>query len=384
MTSYVPKGYWESTTKNIGVVNVEGSSITPQEIITPNSVNSCASNFSTGQVVCTANNTDVYVIIGTTLNPTLASGGSGTISFSGGNCTNCGVAMDAVHNRAVIALSVGGVGGFQYLNLGSSPSFEPAFTSKAPAATGDANISENILVDPLRNLILSPNEDSNYEIVKMADLSPNSPPDKFPAAITPAFFENTVPGFLTMDSSGEDCSTGIALAPAEFSDPSEVYIADLTQAISTTGSPAGTWTAPSQVQTLSESSLSSGANGMAVAQGTHIGIVTGEFGGDAITAIELPTTSGSGIPAISDWVTCGIPDGLAGFEMGGDPHTVTAYQSPNGGNAIALVANYDASRLAVIDLTKMLNPTIVPRTVGGHACASGTLPATVVHVIDVP
>jgi len=32
---------------------------------------------------------------------------------------------------------------------------------------------------------------------------------------------------------------------------------------------------------MSESFLSAGANGIAVAQGTHIGIVSGEFGGNA-------------------------------------------------------------------------------------------------------
>jgi hypothetical protein len=368
---------------NIALVNVEGSSITPQQIITPKPVNSCASNYSTGQVVCTSNDTDVYIISGTTLNSTVNSGGSQTISFSGGDCTNCGISMDPLHNRAVIALSVAGTGGYQYLNLGASPSFDPPFTSKAPTNYG-ANISENILIDPLRNLILSPNESSNYEIVKIAPLPPNSPPDEFPSATTPAFFEYTVPGNLELDSSGEDCTTGIALASAEFSDSSQVFIADLTQATSATGSPAGTWSAPSQVQTLTESSLSSGASGLAVAQGTHTGIVTGEFGGNAITAITLPATSGSGTPAITDWVSCNIS---STFEIGYDPHTVTAYQSPNGGDAIALVSNSDATSLAVVDLTKMLNPAIVPRTTGtgnGHACTSGNLPASVVHFIALP
>ncbi|MGB8898162.1 MAG: hypothetical protein WCC90_02400 [Methylocella sp.] len=100
----------------------------------------------------------------------------------------------------------------------------------------------------------------------------------------------------------------------------------MTQAVFTSGSPKGTWTAPSQVQTLTKSVLSAGASGIAVAQGTHNGIVSGEFGGNAITAIALPATSGAGIPAIGDWVSCNI----AGFSIGDDPHTVTAYQSPNG------------------------------------------------------
>ena len=171
------------------------------------------------------------------------------------------------------------------------------------------------------------------------------------------------------------------MAPAEFSLPSRVFIADLTQGTFTVGLPTGTWTAPSQVQTLSESFLSAGASGSAVAQGTHTGVISGEFGGDAVTAIALPATSGSGTPAISDWVTCRIGHG---FFNGFDPHTVTAYQSPNTGNAIAVLANGGATSLAIIDLTNMLNTATVPRTVGGHGCASFTLPSAVLSFVPVP
>jgi len=359
VVSYVPKGSWEGLATGVSAVNVEGSSVTPTQIPTANIVNSCASNPLTGQTVCTANNTDVYLLTGTTLGSTLTSGGSGSISFSGGSCTNCGVAMDAVHNKAVIGLSVnGGSPGFQFLDLGTSPSFEPAFVSPS------GKISEDPLLDPLRNLLLSASETSNYEIIDVSN------------SMAPAFFENPISPFQELDSSGEDCSTGIALAPAEFSGPSNVFIADLTQAVFTPGLP-GTWTAPSQVQSLSESSLSAGASGVAVAQGTHTGIVSGEFGGSLVTAIALPATSGSGTPAITDWVTCDIGNG---FSNGLDPHTVTAYQSPNGGHAVAVLANDGASTLAVVDLTMML---ALPRTVAGHGCAS-TLSSPVVTFISVP
>jgi hypothetical protein len=184
-----------------------------------------------------------------------------------------------------------------------------------------------------------------------------------------------------LDSTAAECSTGIALAPAEFTDPSQVFIADLSQIKLAPGTP-GTWTAPSQFQTLSDSHLTTaGPSGSAVAQGTHTGILADEFGGDGVTAIKLPATSGSGTPAISDWVTCHIGNGfLSSF----DPHAVTAYQSPNTGNAIALIANGTpfANTLAVVDLTKMLDPIQVPRI--GHACSAGTLSAPVVTFIPLP
>lgn len=379
VVAYVPKGNW-SVTPNTGVaaVNVEGSSITDTLIPTTSVVNSCASNPVTGQTVCTANNTDVYMIKGTALDPAVAtnpltSAGNGVLFFSGGVCTNCGVAMDARHNKAVVALSLAGAGGFQFLNLGAAPAFEPAFASQAPAGSPfPANISEDPLIDPIRNLLLSASERNNYEIIDVA------------TSTSPQFFENQVSIFGELDSSGEDCSTGIVLAPAEFSGPSGVFIADISNpafAPFTPGSP-GTWTAPSQAQVLSESFLSAGASGLAVAQGTHMGIVTGEFGGDEITAMLLPAISGGGAtPSINDWVSCNIGNG---FSNGFDPHTVTAYQSPANGHAIAVLANAGANRLAVVDLTNMLDSTIVPRTLGGHRCAAGPLPPSVVRFVTVP
>ncbi len=377
VVAYVPKGNW-SITPNPGVaaVNVEGTSITDTLIPTTSVVNSCASNPITGQTVCTANNTDVYVIKGTALDPAvvtnpLTSAGSGLLSFSGGSCTNCGIAMDATHNKAVIGLSLAGQGGFQFLHLGPAPVFEAPFASQAPTIFG-ANISEDPLIDPIRNLLLSASEGNNYEIIDVTN------------STSPAFFEKQFSTTGELDSSGADCSTGIVLAPAEFSGPSDVFIADISNplfALFTPGAP-GSWSAPSQVQTLSESFLSAGASGIAVAQGTHMGVVTGEFGGDAVTAILLPAVSGAGaMPAIADWTSCNIGNG---FNNGFDPHTVTAYRSPATGHAIAVLANAGATQLAVVDLTNMLDSTILPRTGAGHACAVGPLPASVVRFISVP
>jgi hypothetical protein len=309
--------------------------------------------------VCTANNNEVYVVKEAKLTRTLTSAATGEISFSGGSCQNCGVAMDSVHNRALIGLSIEGKPGFQFLNLST-------LTFEAPFAAASEQISENPLVDPTRELILSASENNIYELVNVAKSG------------EPSFFENgPIESGGEFDSSGEDCSTGIAVAPAEFT--SHLYMADLTQAKFTPGTP-GTWTAPSQVKTLEEANLSAGASGVAVAQGTHTGVVSGEFGGQELTAVLLPATSGSGTPELRDYVSCSLGEN---FQMGKDPHTVTAYQSPNGGDAIALFSDETATRLARVDLTKMLNAVIVPRTAGGHACASETLPAEVVTYISI-
>lgn len=367
--SYVAKGNWSVTlTPGVSVVNVEGTSITPTLIPTPGVVNSCASNSLTGETVCTEDSKNVDFLSGTSLTTTLPSAGTTLVGFSGGSAINTGVAMDAARDRAVIGVGLATGPGFQFIDLSTSP---PTFATAFRSPSG--SISEGVQLDPIRNLLLSAAENNDYEIVNVS-------------TATPAFFEHPVTTVGVLDSSGEDCATGIALAPAGDvfpfgSTPSAVFIADLTQATFTPGSP-GTWAdTASQVQSLSESFLTFGANGIAVAQGTHLGFVSGEFGGSEMTAIALPTTSGSGTPAITDWVTCGIG---SGFSNGFDPHSVTAYKSPNTGDAIALLANGGASELAVVDLTKMLNTTTVPRTVAGHGCASGTLPASVVSFIPVP
>ena len=110
-----------------------------------------------------------------------------------------------------------------------------------------------------------------------------------------------------------------------------------------------------------------------VAQGTHTGVVADEFGGQNIIAIALPTTN-TGTPAIQDWVGCGV---ASGFQLGNDPHTVTAYQTPYTSSdgtfhAIALLGN-SANTLARVDLTSMLDTSIVPRDESGHFCAGGPL-----------
>jgi hypothetical protein len=104
--SYLPKGAWETPTTGVSVVNVEGGAITNTLIPTKGVVNSCASDSQTGVTICTANSNEVYVLKEAKLERELTSSGVGTIGFSGGHCTICAVAMDSVHNRALIALSV--------------------------------------------------------------------------------------------------------------------------------------------------------------------------------------------------------------------------------------------------------------------------------------
>jgi hypothetical protein len=345
VSSYVPNGSWGQPVVGIHLVPLEGG-VARASIATPGVVNSCSSNSVTGETVCTANSTDIYKLTGSTLGATLTSSGIGQMSFSGGPCTNCGVAIDAGTNQAVITLSVdaAGHGGFQFLNLATN-------TLAAPIAAG-GNTSEDISIDPVRHLVLSPNEQGDYQILQTQP--------------TPALFNQAVSGAPMLDAGAEDCTTGIALASDE--ETGNLFIADLTQAVFTAGSPAGTWTAPSQLQFFPEflASFQFGTDGIAVAPGSHLAIVAGEFAGSTgFGVIQLPATSGTGTPAVLDWAAANMPNDPSGapWAMGHDPHTVTAYISPNTGKAIGVIANESRSFIALVDLQALLSAA---RTVGTH------------------
>jgi hypothetical protein len=354
VTAYVPNGNWKSGSTGVRVVPIEsGASATT--IPTASVVNSCSSNSATGQTVCVANNTEVYEITGTTLNKTLYSSSNNSATFSGGSCENCGVAINALTNTAVIGMGRTGSSGdgIQILDLSTN--------IFAPAVSTATSISENMSVDPNRNLILSPNEGGVYDIFR---ISPTG-------GLTE--YENAVSGGGFLDSAAEDCTTGIALSTIEGT--AKVYIADLTQATFTLpsgGAPAGTWTAPQQVVNFAEfAGFAEGTTGISVAAGTtHLGIITGEFGGNSFGVFQLPSTSGSGTPSFVDYAAAVMPPPTLGgvpFSAGFDPHTVTAYTSPNNGRAFGLIADWSTGSpqyVGVIDLQLLLSaPRKGPHTV---------------------
>ncbi|MGH9568609.1 MAG: hypothetical protein ACRD4F_03150, partial [Candidatus Angelobacter sp.] len=159
VTSYVPNGSWSSGNTGIRVVPVEGAG-SLASVSTPGVVNSCSSNSVTGETICTANNTDVYLLSNSALTATLQSGSTGTVEFSGGFCQTCGVTVNAATNQAVLTVGLAGASstGIQLLDLASN-----TFSAPVPSSPG-VRVSEDISVDPIRNLILSASEDSVFEI----------------------------------------------------------------------------------------------------------------------------------------------------------------------------------------------------------------------------
>jgi hypothetical protein len=91
-----------------------------------------------------------------------------------------------------------------------------------------------------------------------------------------------------------------------------------------------------------------------------------------------------------DWVVATLPNDPLGnpFSMGCDPHTVTAYVSPNSNQAVGVLTDYGATPcydgglpvyLGLINLQSLL---AAPRVTGTHTAVS-PLPAGVVTFVPV-
>jgi hypothetical protein len=172
------------------------------------------------------------------------------------------------------------------------------------------------------------------------------------------------------DASAEDCSTGVGITPGEFTN--SVDLVNLNSI--TFASP--NYTAPNALATLVTLgyAFSAGLSGSAVAQGSgHLAVVTGEFGGNTFAVLKLPPALGTAVPA------CG-----GAFSAGFDPHTITAYTSPNNGDSFAVFAGYSGSVptcLAVVDMSTVINPALSPRGGAGysaHEVSPANLPAPAV------
>jgi hypothetical protein len=397
VTAYLAQSSWEGApVTGIAVVPIEPApAASPTLISTPKPVNSCASNSQTGQTVCTSNLTDVYLLSskGTTAgvpDATLTSGATGFASFSGGRCMNCGVTINQVTNTAVIWMGLSRSShGLQFLDLANN-------TFSGTIASFNAT-SEELVWDPGRNLILSPNEKGVYDLFQTL----------YPSDVTNPSLPSTVLEFTNpkksrfnakFDSAAEDCLSGVALGSDEFGSlrfnkatGGYVFLADLTQAtFSDPGSP-GNWTAGTAQQLvylpefnfLQFDGTNVGTAGIAVAPGAHLAVVAGEFGGNQFGALQLPETAGSGAPNIIDYVAAVLPNTSDGrhWNQGLDPHSITAYVSPNNGKAYAVLANttpYFAETniggpptwIAVIDIKALLAAPRQSNRFGPHNVAS--------------
>ncbi len=377
IAAWAPLGSWEETTTGVALIPIAGN-VTGAIISTPDVVNSCAgapkgsivAKSTNPEAVCVANGTDIYLLDGATIVKTLTSGGVGSVDFTGGACTTCGVAVDAPDKQAIISVATAdGTGAYQLLDL-ASLTLSPVIAAKPDS------IAEHFGILPIAGgffLDLSPSEDFSsppagvdYNIFAIA--APNATPgsggvEKFD------YSNSSILSGADLDSAALD-STGIILATDEFT--GNLFIADLMQARVDASASPPTWTAPAQLQNLPELNFpSAGTTGIAVAYGAHEALLEDEFGTTNFGAIKLPSTSGSGTPAVQDWVAANMPntpDGN-GWTMPLDPHGLTAAfvaGEITGGTVVVdhehgfgLLMNDQRTYVAVIDLNALL---AAPRT----------------------
>jgi hypothetical protein len=397
VTAYVPRGSYSEKAYGVDVVPVEvapGGSLPPPsgtpltlggtDINEPNNViNTCASIATTlpPQIVCTSNGRSVYVINANSNAVTPLTDNADTGAFeqmSGGTCQTCNVVVDPIGHKAYLSIATGTDSGsmstgaaYQSLDL-TNPTGAGAFGT--PIQLNQEASTEDAAFDPIRHLILTPNE-GFFETAGV--------PGDFQLVDTSVSTNNVLnftpsggpPGLGGLDAAAEDCQTGIAIVTDEFTNG--IYLADLTQM--TKNPVAHTWTPNAgaaqfvlipEFQGLTGTVDEAGTSTVAFASGSHMGVVAGEFGGGTFAAIQLPGSSGPdvGTPQLVDYVIATIPptptDSLP-WSFGADPHTLTAYVSPNSKKPYAifeddihiLTSTPDGQRtcLAVVDLEALMN-----------------------------
>lgn len=356
---------------------------------------SCASSQSSGETICAGLFGHSFII-----NPDLADlaatrrrvTGFGTgvgrrVHFTGGDCANCGVAIDDGLGTAIISTGKG------YLPMQLSPRRRmPLITTNGESVSGQFGY------DPVNHRILSP----NYQVLDIRHFRTGPPHFQiidptnrsatgadggaaigstvFDLANDQAFFINGntcnggSDGLLNRDalpdSAALDTVTNIAYVTFRSrancngaNTVEDVALFDLSQATFTSGSPTGTWDTPGkQIETLSElqADFENGVTGIAVASAQHLAVIADRFegsGGVGFGAMRLPSTSGSGTPALVDWVQANMPNDPSGaaWQMSFMPNGVAAYTSPNSGRAMGVVMNEARTFVAVVDLESLLD-----------------------------
>jgi hypothetical protein len=287
---YIPYASDDSLRFRAGLKVIEaapGATIPKTAILKTGYVNSCAADPSTSIAVCTGDFGASYTIGGPKNVATgFKTGVIKRIHFTGGDCANCGVAIDDDLSgvpTAIISTSDG------YLPVGLSP-----FKQNPIIGTNDDVISGNFGYDWVNHRILSPNytienlrnfqsKNPDFQIIDMASGTAFDLSDKtsfFNDNGTCATKTGTTQRDALPDSAAYDINTGIAYGT--FRSPSDcvganavedLALLDLTQASFDTGT--RTWSdSGKQIQTLTEmTNLTNGLTGIAIPPGVSLAIV---------------------------------------------------------------------------------------------------------------
>lgn len=403
VTIYVPLGSDSVNAANVKAVTVASNGVinsrnTPGPMTISTTIggssgraNSCAGG--SRSIICSEQSSDgVYLIspgaaTATVLlnNPSNQAIGN---NYSAGSCVECGAMIDPGLNIGIVSGGNGAgtpsanpsVGGFAVVNL--------ATNTVAPWITTNGEpVSVNFGYDPVRHRILSPNYAVNpatnftstpahFQIVTLN----GNTGTVYDLANDQAFFNTngrncnaTTPADILPDSGAIDTLTQIAIVTlrkptacntATSGPIADVALFDLSQATFTPpsgGAATGSWnTNGKQILTLSAlyPNFGNGVTGISVVSAFHMALLADQSGNSGFGALVLPSSSGTGTPAVTDYVVASMPADPSGapWAMSTQPNGLTTYIDPTTNRPMGVIMNASRTYLAVIDMMNLLNP----------------------------
>jgi hypothetical protein len=361
------------------VVEISGGTLPAPTIIATDRVNTCAPAAS-GETLCSGASGTFDVIAPGGNSATTTSAQVTTENYyTAGGCVVCGAAVDNLLNLGILATG----DGFKTLDLNTNElsAAIPANNEPVPPVFG---------YDPTMHRILS----ANYHVTNLSTFASSSPKFQiFDLTASPvqvydlpnsvSFFEpaghtctgtsgntstrDTLPETTAIDTSTQIAYVTFHTPSACFGNaPEDIALFDLKQATFTAGSPTGTWnTAGKQIETLSEVNFGGGIQGLSIVSNTHLALMGDQGTSSVFGVLRLPSSSGSGVPAVQDWVVGRIPRDPSGaaWTQWRQPDGVASYQSPNTGHSMGVMMNNGVNGsgqnigptyLAIIDLDAAL------------------------------
>ncbi len=382
VTAYVPYGSISNATTTAAQVVIEnGASPLPSPaLIATDRVLSCTPAES-GETVCAGQGGTVDLIPadGSPVQIVTPSTPFTVNEYAGGDCVNCGALVDDMLGLGIIANG----NGYLSLNLADG-SFNPIISTTNNAGENEP-VGVDFGYDVVHHKILSANYDVNVAMnfasspphFQVIDISTPATPVLYDLANDQAFFVSSSRTCAT-DSNGPvfndvlpevtaiDTSTDIAYVtfhtPSSCfnNPPNDIALFDMSQATFTLGSGStnNSWdTAGKNIQSLADLGVN-GIDPISVEPNNHVAMVAG--GSTAFGALQLPSTSGSGTPAIVDYVGANMPNDPTGVAWTGwsQPSGLATYVSPNTYRPYGVMLNSPAGGkptfLAIVDIEALL------------------------------
>lgn len=327
----------------VSVVNVDASPDTNPVVATiptPNSYspNATAANPTTQQVVVVSyTSADVQIIDASNdqLVATLPSGVTGEVSFSGGSCVICGVAIDPTSNTAILDTAQG------YLLL------DMVTRQFSPFVAG-SYAGENFAYNPNGRTILNPVYDQSlFNGLQAIHLNDNSVWN----------FSGTIGSYL--DSAAVDIATNIAVVPDEYT--GNEYMVNMAQAVFTDTD--STFSAPISMFPITfpdcydEFGQPNDWTYASIESSTHNLFIADEFGSCAAVQ-PLPTSviaDAPPLPAVFKWGHMPSAPDLLGWNNGADPHGIAVFTSVVDGKPYGFLVRKDQVWVARIDMLGVIS-----------------------------